>query len=319
MSAPTRRRRPRLLEAVAQPDAHGLKLLRDAAETMRLSARGYHRVLRVARTLADLDGADTIGPAASGRSVCRIAHWLRISGAPPRACLVLIARLRRVNPPVTSFVYALPTISPALCGPGQASACHVAFQDFGFGRSLADSRSVRARRVPARPAALHRGRGSLGPDHLRALACRPPRRLHRRSGGGHRAGPDLGECRGGPIFAIVDDVDSQTDGQRDNACEATLAPQLVAISATPSGSEPRDLSDPGRSRRLPDFRAIEEFYAARSRRLDRWRQRRALSFRRRLALNLILTLYQPCSHRTVQRRPASSTLQGRHRIVVADT
>ena len=27
---------------------------------MRLSARGYHRVLRVARTLADLDGADTV-------------------------------------------------------------------------------------------------------------------------------------------------------------------------------------------------------------------------------------------------------------------
>ena len=37
------------------------KLLRDAAETMRLSARGYHRVLRVARTLADLDGVETIG------------------------------------------------------------------------------------------------------------------------------------------------------------------------------------------------------------------------------------------------------------------
>jgi len=36
-------------------------LLRDAAETMRLSARGYHRVLRVARTLADLDGAEKIG------------------------------------------------------------------------------------------------------------------------------------------------------------------------------------------------------------------------------------------------------------------
>jgi magnesium chelatase family protein len=49
------------LEIAAQPDAAGLKLLRDAAETMRLSARGYHRVLRVARTLADLDGAETIG------------------------------------------------------------------------------------------------------------------------------------------------------------------------------------------------------------------------------------------------------------------
>jgi magnesium chelatase family protein len=50
-----------LLEQIAQPDSQGLKLLRDAAETMRLSARGYHRVLRVARTLADLDGAEKIG------------------------------------------------------------------------------------------------------------------------------------------------------------------------------------------------------------------------------------------------------------------
>jgi magnesium chelatase family protein len=49
------------LEEVAQADAGGLKLLRDAAEAMRLSARGYHRVLRVARTLADLDGAEKVG------------------------------------------------------------------------------------------------------------------------------------------------------------------------------------------------------------------------------------------------------------------
>lgn len=49
------------LETAAQPDAAGLKLLREAAETMRLSARGYHRVLRVARTLADLGGAEVIG------------------------------------------------------------------------------------------------------------------------------------------------------------------------------------------------------------------------------------------------------------------
>jgi magnesium chelatase family protein len=44
-----------LLEQIATPDAAGLKLLRDAADAMNLSARGYHRVLRVARTLADLD------------------------------------------------------------------------------------------------------------------------------------------------------------------------------------------------------------------------------------------------------------------------
>jgi magnesium chelatase family protein len=50
-----------VLEDVARPDAGGLKLLRDAADAMRLSARGYHRVMRVARTLADLDGAETVG------------------------------------------------------------------------------------------------------------------------------------------------------------------------------------------------------------------------------------------------------------------
>jgi magnesium chelatase family protein len=50
-----------LMEEVAKPDATGLALLRDAADAMRLSARGYHRVLRVARTLADLDGAEKVG------------------------------------------------------------------------------------------------------------------------------------------------------------------------------------------------------------------------------------------------------------------
>ena len=49
-----------VLEAIAKPDGAGLKLLREAAEAMRFSARGYHRVLRVARTLADLDGAENV-------------------------------------------------------------------------------------------------------------------------------------------------------------------------------------------------------------------------------------------------------------------
>src|SRR6188508_129157 len=51
----------RVLEDVARVDSAGLSLLRDAADSMRLSARGYHRVLRVARTLADLDAADSVG------------------------------------------------------------------------------------------------------------------------------------------------------------------------------------------------------------------------------------------------------------------
>jgi magnesium chelatase family protein len=50
-----------LIEAVAQPDAAGLQLLRDAADKMKFSARGYHRILKVARTLADLDESPRVG------------------------------------------------------------------------------------------------------------------------------------------------------------------------------------------------------------------------------------------------------------------
>jgi magnesium chelatase family protein len=50
-----------ILEQVARVEGAALTLLRDAADAMQLSARGYHRVLRVARTLADLDAADKVG------------------------------------------------------------------------------------------------------------------------------------------------------------------------------------------------------------------------------------------------------------------
>jgi len=49
-----------LLEAVAAPDARGRTLLETAIERFRLSARAYHRVLRVARTIADLAGSDAV-------------------------------------------------------------------------------------------------------------------------------------------------------------------------------------------------------------------------------------------------------------------
>ncbi len=52
-----------VLNDVAMPDSEGLSLLKSAADSMRLSGRGYHRVLKVARTLADLDG---------DRQICRI-------------------------------------------------------------------------------------------------------------------------------------------------------------------------------------------------------------------------------------------------------
>ena len=50
-----------VLDAAAKPDAAGQKLLSDAAGRLKLSARGYHRVLRVARTVADLAGNETVG------------------------------------------------------------------------------------------------------------------------------------------------------------------------------------------------------------------------------------------------------------------
>lgn len=49
-----------LLEQIAAPDPEGQALLLRVAERFGLTARGYHRILRVARTIADLDGAATV-------------------------------------------------------------------------------------------------------------------------------------------------------------------------------------------------------------------------------------------------------------------
>ena len=58
-----------LIERLAEPDAPGLSLLREAAEKMRFSARGYHRVLKVARTIADLDGKAQVGRMHIGEAI----------------------------------------------------------------------------------------------------------------------------------------------------------------------------------------------------------------------------------------------------------
>ena len=48
----------KLLAMYAQPDAKGLALLKNAMERLNLSARAYDRILKVARTIADLEGAE---------------------------------------------------------------------------------------------------------------------------------------------------------------------------------------------------------------------------------------------------------------------
>lgn len=49
-----------LLETVAAPDVEGRALLGRVASRFGLSARAYHRILRVARTIADLDASDVV-------------------------------------------------------------------------------------------------------------------------------------------------------------------------------------------------------------------------------------------------------------------
>lgn len=51
------------IDAFCQPDAAGSKLLQSAIERLGLSARGYHRILKVARTIADMNAATSVGAA----------------------------------------------------------------------------------------------------------------------------------------------------------------------------------------------------------------------------------------------------------------
>ena len=69
----------RMIHLYAEPDAEGFNRLRDAMERLSLSARAYSRILKVARTIADLDGstdvrAEHIGEAISYRKLDR-ADW----------------------------------------------------------------------------------------------------------------------------------------------------------------------------------------------------------------------------------------------------
>ena len=49
-----------VIEQTTMIDSQSQRLLQDAAEKMQLSARAYHRVLKVSRTLADLEGSQKV-------------------------------------------------------------------------------------------------------------------------------------------------------------------------------------------------------------------------------------------------------------------
>ncbi|MFV0645205.1 MAG: ATP-binding protein, partial [Sphingomonadaceae bacterium] len=66
------------LDKYATPDEAGQSLLLQAADTMHLSARGYTRLLRVARTIADLAGTEQI-------TRIHVAEALSYRRQPPRA------------------------------------------------------------------------------------------------------------------------------------------------------------------------------------------------------------------------------------------
>jgi len=57
---PNAQLQPKEIERLCRPDAQGEALLKNAFARLSLSARAYHRILKVARTIADLQAADDL-------------------------------------------------------------------------------------------------------------------------------------------------------------------------------------------------------------------------------------------------------------------
>ena len=51
---------PKLLQQICKPDKTGMSLLKNAMEKLDLSSRAYDRILKLSRTIADLDGSEII-------------------------------------------------------------------------------------------------------------------------------------------------------------------------------------------------------------------------------------------------------------------
>ncbi len=84
----------RHLEDMAMPDADGQTLLRRASEVMRLSARGFHRTLKVARTIADLAQSETVRREHIAEALSYRAETLRSSD---KGCRIRLANPHRPN------------------------------------------------------------------------------------------------------------------------------------------------------------------------------------------------------------------------------
>ncbi|HET7584049.1 MAG TPA: YifB family Mg chelatase-like AAA ATPase [Gemmatimonadaceae bacterium] len=118
-------------QSAVAPDARAM-LVR-AAERLRLSARGYHRVLRVARTIADLDGAEGIEashvaealryrPIAEGHATAPVADGLRAHAPPARAGAAGVERAQASVPDGAS-PRAAATPAAATASPPPAVPC----------------------------------------------------------------------------------------------------------------------------------------------------------------------------------------------------
>ena len=59
----------RMIHQYAEPDADGIELLRMAMRRLSLSARAYNRILKVARTIADLAGSEKVAAEHLGEAI----------------------------------------------------------------------------------------------------------------------------------------------------------------------------------------------------------------------------------------------------------
>ncbi len=70
---------PRMIRAFCQIDSHSEKMLETAMRRLGLSARAYDRILKVSRTIADLEGAEAINSNTFQKQLA-IALWTELIG-----------------------------------------------------------------------------------------------------------------------------------------------------------------------------------------------------------------------------------------------